>query len=149
MFAAANAAVVPGKVIDTVLGLAWTVATCTLGTKSRWCTAVAWACCHCEYRPHAPRKRPPASSRIPPSANTRPPDRRRTCRRSAGSFWIASSTTELSRRLRATASLRLGASKFIGEVLEHTVGRDAVVALAQHGEQIRDDEQSGGGSEQK
>jgi hypothetical protein len=48
MFASSNAAVVPGKVTDIVPGLAATVSTRKLGTKSRSCSAVAMTCRCCE-----------------------------------------------------------------------------------------------------
>src|SRR5690242_540652 len=56
MFAAANAAIVPGKMTDTVAGLASTVATRTLGTKSRACSAAAMTYCCCEIFPRPPAK---------------------------------------------------------------------------------------------
>src|SRR5580704_8160899 len=148
MFASANAAVVPGKVADTMPGLGPTVATRTLGTKSRSCSAVAMTCCCCDCCPHVPTERPPASAKAPPSANSRPPHRRR--RRCFGAFPVSRSTAGRSCRSRWIALFQLGWPRsFIGKVLEYAVGRDAVVALAQHGEQIRDDEQSGGGRKQK
>src|SRR5580704_9515941 len=150
MFAAANAAVVPGKVTDTVAGLAWTVATRTLGMKSRACSAVAVTCSCCEIFPHTPNERPAASSKNPPSANSRPPHRRRAHRRCFTGLSISRSTAGLSRRSRPIASYRSRTPRsFIGEILEYAIGRDAVIALAQHGKQIRDDEQGGGSGKQQ
>src|SRR3984957_5411005 len=148
MFASANAAVVPGKVADTMPGLGPTVATRTLGTKSRSCSAVAMTCCCCDCCPHVPTKRPLASARAPPSANSRPPHRRR--RRCFGALPVSRSTAGRSCRSRWIALFQLGWPRsFIGKVLEHAISGDAVVALAQHGEQIRDDEQGRWGRKQE
>src|SRR6516165_4432313 len=150
MFAAANAAVVPGKMTDTVAGLASTVATRTLGTTSRACSAVAATCCCCEIFPHTPSERPAARSKNPPSANRRPPHRRRTGGLCFAGLLISRSTAGLSWRSRSITSSRSRSSRsFIGEILEHAVRRDAVVVLAQHGKQIRDDQQGRGCREQQ
>src|ERR1700757_1653984 len=135
---------------ETVPGLALTVATSTLGTKSRACSAVATTCCCCEIFPHTPSERPPASNKNPTSANRRPPHRRRTGARCFAGLLISRSTAGLSWRSRSITSLRSRRSRsFIGEILEHAIGRDAVVALAQHRKQIRDDQQGGGSGKQQ
>src|SRR5262245_20648273 len=126
------------------------LATGTVGTKSRCCSAVAmtWRCC--EQCLHAPSERPPASSKNPPSANARPPHRRRASRRCFGAFSTPRPKAGWSCRSLAIASFRSKIrSSFIGQILEHAIGCDTVVALAQHGKQIRDDEQGGGGPEQE
>src|SRR5215471_12901159 len=144
MSAAANAAVVPGKVTDTVAGLAWTVATSTLGTKSRACSAVAATCCCCEMCPHTPSERPPASNKTPTSANSRPPNRRRTRGGCFAGLSISRSTAGLSRRSRSIKSSRSRRPRsFIGEILEYAIRGDPVIPLAQYGKQIRDDQQGG------
>src|SRR5690348_7938886 len=150
MLAAANAAVVPGKVTETVAGLASTVATRTLGTKLRSCSALAMTCRCCECCPHTPTERPPASNKNPPSATSRPPHRRRTRGRCFAGLFISWSTAGLPWRSRSIASFRSRISKsFIGQILEHAISRHTVVALAQHGKQIGDDEQGGGSGKQQ
>src|ERR1700719_39192 len=132
---------------EMVPGLAPIVATRTLGTKSRSCSAVAMTCCCCEYWPDAPSESPPTSNRNPPSANRRPPHRRRRC---CWRFSALRSTAWLSCRSRLVASFRSRISRsFIGELLEYAIGRDTVIALAQHGKQIGDNEQCGGSREQE
>src|ERR1700731_2645351 len=149
MLAAANAAVVPGRVTETVTGFAATVATRRLGTKSRSCLAVAMTSCFRVWFPHPPSMRPLASNSDPPSANRRPPRRRRTCVRRPGSFSISRRNVGPSSRCRATASLLSCRNRsFIGEFLEYAIGRDAVIALAEHGKQIGDDQQGGGSGKQ-
>src|SRR6201993_2833235 len=150
MSAAANAAVVPGKVTDTAAELAWTVPTSTLGTKSRACSAVAATCCCCEIFPHTPSERPPASNKNPTSANSRPPNRRRTRGGCFAGLSISRSPAGLSRRSRSSKSSPSRRPRsFIREILEHAIRRDAVIPLAQYGKQIRDDQQGGGSGEQE
>src|ERR1700722_11870333 len=143
MLAAANAAVVPGRVTETVAVLAATVATRKLGTKSRSCLAAAMTSCFRVWFPHPPSIRPLASNRAPPNANRRPPRRRRAYGRRPGSFSISRRNVGPSRPFRSNSSLLLD-RLFIGEFLEQAVGRDAVIALAEHGKQIGNDQQGGG-----
>src|ERR1700722_13865325 len=145
MLAAANAAVVPGRVTETVAAFAATVATRKLGTKSRSCLAVARTSCFRAWFPHPPSKRPLASNSVPPNANRRPPRRRRAYVRRPGSFSTSRRKVGPSSRCRSIASLPLGRNRsFIGEFLEQAIGRDAVIALAEHGKEIGDDQKGGG-----
>src|SRR6202043_1055474 len=142
MFAAAKAAVVPGRATETVAGFASTVATFKLGTKSCCCFAVAMISCFSEWFSHPPSVRPPASNKNPPSVNRRPPRRRRTCLRCLGCLTISRRNGGLSCRFRSIVSFLFRRNRsFIGEILEHAIGCDAIIALAQHGKQIRDDQQ--------
>src|ERR1700676_330917 len=94
--------------------------------------------------------RPPASSKNPPNANRRPPRRRRGFARVFGSFSISRWNVGLSSRFRSIASFLLGQNRsFMGEILEHAIGRYAVIAFAQHGKQIRNDQQGGGSGNQE
>src|ERR1700735_2012713 len=148
MLACANAAVVAGKVTETMSGFATTVATRKLGTKSRCRSAVAITTCCREWCPHAPSETPPASNKNAPIATRRPPHRRRP-RRGLCGFCVPRSTAGSRSRSRVVASFRSGVPKlFIGEILEYAMSADAVVALAQHGKEIGDDQQGGGGRKQ-
>src|SRR3984957_14048803 len=150
MLACANAAVVAGKVTETMSGFATTVATRKLGTKSRCRSAVAITSCCREWCPHAPSETPPASNENAPIATRRPPHRRRAPWRGFREFTVSRSTAGLSSRSRLVASFRSGMPElFIGEILEYAMSADAVVALAQHGKEIGDDQQGGGGRKQK
>src|SRR5271155_3222272 len=150
MFASANAAVVPGKVTDTMPGLDATVATRKLGTKSLSCSAVAMTSLCCEKFPNAPNERLPASAKSPPSETRRPPHRRRARRRCCDGLAISRSTAGRPCCMSWITLFQSGwLRSFIGKVLEYAIGRDAVVALAQHGEEIRDDEQGDWGRKQE
>src|ERR1700722_9879841 len=132
MLAAANAAVVPGRVTETVAAFAATVATRKLGTKSRSCLAAAITSCFRAWFPHPPSMRPLASNSDPPNANRRPPRRRRAYVRRPGSFSISRRNVGPSSRCRSIASLPLCRNRsFIGEFLEQAIGRDAVIALVE------------------
>src|SRR5271166_2569781 len=91
---------------------------------------------------------PPVSRRNPPATNNRPS--RRGCSRGPCFGGVSMSRPKGGASWRSIASLRSRRRpSFIGQILEDAIGRDAVIALAQHGKQIRDDEQGGGSRKQE
>src|ERR1700733_12153907 len=144
MLAAAKAAVVPGKVTGMTAVLASTGATNTAGAKRRTSSAVARACRCCAWWREAPSEMPVVSNRKAPSAKTRPPHRRRARERGPGDFTVLPSGPLLC----GSCWSRIQAS-FIGKLLKHTISGYAIVALAQQGKEIRDDQQGGRGGKQQ